>query len=75
MHRKHVYSLMISPFSQLFEMVELHGAPVDCGAVLDLLQLFELDNQGLDHRLGRVDFVVVSGFAQGSFDDVTYPRQ
>ena len=55
--------------------MELHGAPVDGGAVLDLFELFELDDQSLDHRLGGIDFVVVSGFAEGGFDDVTCRRK
>ena len=52
-------------------MVKFYGASIDGGAVLNLLEFLELNDQCLDHSLGRVDFVVVSGFSQGGFDDVT----
>ena len=58
------------PFRQFFQMVKLDGISVDEGSALQLLQLLEFDNEGLDHRLGSVNLIVIPCFAQSGFDDV-----
>ena len=51
-------------------MMELDCAPIDDGTLLYFLELLELDDQCLDHGLGRVDLVVVPGLAKGGLDDI-----
>ena len=62
---------MYVPLGQLFERVELYRLPVDLRLLLQLLQLFELEDEGVDHGLGAVHLVVLARFAQSRFDDVS----
>ena len=47
---------------QLLDAVELLAVSIDPAMIL--LQLFELVDEGLDHRLGTVGLVVLSGLVQ-----------
>ena len=50
------------PLGQLFDAVELLAVSVD--PAMGLLQFIELVDEGLDHCLGTVGLVVLSGLIQ-----------
>ena len=50
------------PLGQLLDVVELLGVPPDLPLLLH--QVVELVDQGLDHDLGAVGLVVLSGLVQ-----------
>ena len=57
------------PLGELLDAVELLAVPVD--PTMSLLQLIELVDECLDHRLGTVRLVVISGLVQGGLKQQT----
>ena len=51
--------------------MELNACPIDDLSLLRL-DLLELEDERLDHRLRAVDLVVLAGLAQGRLDDVPF---
>ncbi len=60
------------PFSEFLERMEFNSLSVDLLLSLRLLDLFEFEDESLDHRLGAVHLVVLTSLAQRRLDDIAW---
>lgn len=63
------------PFREFLERMEFNSLSVDLLLSLRLFDLFEFEDESLDHRLGAVHLVVLTSLAQGGLDDIAWKRE
>ena len=67
--------VQLLPFGQFFERVELDRLPVDLGLLLQLVELFELEDESVDHGLGAVHLVVLASLAQSCLYNIAWNKK